>query len=341
MKILYGINATGNGHLSRARVIISKLKERGHIVECILSGRNDDKLFDLNDFKPFIIKKGFTFSKSNGKINYIKTFFKIDLIQFVKDIFSIKKTYDLVITDFEPVSAYFSKLQKIPCFGIGHQYSFYLKIPMTFKMRITKIFFPYIYTPIKNVIASHFTHFNQPILPPFISEGIRKSSLKANSSDNILVYLAWEDIKKMISIFNQIENHQFDYYCNVEKEKNIGNVTLKPFSEDGFKKDLVQNKFLLTNGGFQLPAEALHIGKIILCKPLNGQPEQEHNAKILNDLNYATISNDIDVDTINNWLHTGKKIKIDFPDPTELIIRIIENKNNDLKKEIDEIWQIK
>ena len=48
MKILYGINATGNGHLSRARVIVSKLKERGHIVECILSGRNDDKLFDLN-----------------------------------------------------------------------------------------------------------------------------------------------------------------------------------------------------------------------------------------------------------------------------------------------------
>ena len=28
MKILYGINATGNGHLSRARVIISKLKEK-------------------------------------------------------------------------------------------------------------------------------------------------------------------------------------------------------------------------------------------------------------------------------------------------------------------------
>lgn len=29
MKILYGINATGNGHISRARIIIAELKKEG------------------------------------------------------------------------------------------------------------------------------------------------------------------------------------------------------------------------------------------------------------------------------------------------------------------------
>jgi len=341
MKILYGINATGNGHISRARIIIAELKKRGHDISCIISGRNDDSLYDIEEFKPFVLKKGFTFSKKDGKIKYLRTLFNIDLIQFVKDIKSIDEQFDLVITDFEPVSAYFSRIKNIPAFGIGHQYSFYKNIPMTVKMRFTRILFPYIYTPIKNVIPSHFSHFNQHILPPFLSKIITNHKLKANSKDNVLVYLAWEELEKMIALLNQIEKKHFIYYCDIQNEKVVKNVTLKPFSENGFKNDLIENKYLITNAGFQLPAEALFIGKKILCKPLEGQPEQEHNAKILNDLGYATISKTIDINSINNWLHSSKKIKIDFPNPLELIVDIIENKNKDFSYEIDKLWQIK
>ena len=341
MKILYGINATGNGHISRARIIIAELKKRGHDISCIISGRNDDSLYDIEEFKPFVLKKGFTFSKKDGKIKYLQTLFNIDLIQFVKDIKSIDEQFDLVITDFEPVSAYFSRIKNIPALGIGHQYSFYKNIPMTVKMRFTRILFPYIYTPIKNVIPSHFSHFNQHILPPFLSKIITNHKLKANSKDNVLVYLAWEELKKMIALLHQIEKKHFIYYCDIQNEKVVKNVTLKPFSENGFKNDLIENKYLITNAGFQLPAEALFVGKKILCKPLDGQPEQEHNAKILNDLGYATISKTIDINSINNWLHSSKKIKIDFPNPLKLIIDIIENKNKDFSYEIDKLWQIK
>jgi uncharacterized protein (TIGR00661 family) len=341
MKILYGINATGNGHISRARIIIAELKKRGHDISCIISGRNDDSLYDIKEFKPFVLKKGFTFSKKDGKIKYLRTLFNIDLIQFVKDIKSIDEQFDLVITDFEPVSAYFSRIKNIPAFGIGHQYSFYKNIPMTVKMRFTRILFPYIYTPIKNVIPSHFSHFNQHILPPFLSKIITNHKLKANSKDNVLVYLAWEELEKMIALLNQIKEKHFIYYCDIQNQKVVKNVTLKPFSENGFKNDLIENKYLITNAGFQLPAEALFVGKKILCKPLEGQPEQEHNAKILNDLGYATISKTIDINSINNWLHSSKKIKIDFPNPLKLIVDIIENKNKDFSYEIDKLWQIK
>ena len=57
MKILYGINATGNGHISRARIIIAELKKRGHNISCIISGRNDDSLYDIEEFKTFCVKK--------------------------------------------------------------------------------------------------------------------------------------------------------------------------------------------------------------------------------------------------------------------------------------------
>ena len=80
MNILYGVNATGNGHISRSRITISELKNRGHDVTVLFSGRNDEDFFDLDEFKPFIIKKGFTFIFKNGKLNVIKTLLNICLL---------------------------------------------------------------------------------------------------------------------------------------------------------------------------------------------------------------------------------------------------------------------
>ena len=68
MNILYGVNATGNGHLSRSRITISELKKRGHKVTVLFSGRDVKDFFDLEEFKPYIIKKGFSFVFKNGKL---------------------------------------------------------------------------------------------------------------------------------------------------------------------------------------------------------------------------------------------------------------------------------
>ena len=74
MKILYGISTTGNGHISRSRIIVKALRNKGHLVDVILSGRKEKNLFDIEELKPFQIKKGFTFVTNKGKINYVKIF---------------------------------------------------------------------------------------------------------------------------------------------------------------------------------------------------------------------------------------------------------------------------
>ena len=38
MKILYGLNGTGNGHVCRSREIIRRLRDRGHEVRVMVSG---------------------------------------------------------------------------------------------------------------------------------------------------------------------------------------------------------------------------------------------------------------------------------------------------------------
>ena len=175
MNILYGINATGNGHISRSRITISELKKRGHNVTVLFSGRKPEDFFDVDEFKPFVIKKGFTFIFKKGRLDIFRTLINVNLIQFVRDIFDIKKEYDIVLTDFEPISAYAARRLGIHCIGIGHQYSFLKKIPKSLRMKIAGLFFLRFYTPINSTISSHFHHFNQPILPPFIENQFRNN----------------------------------------------------------------------------------------------------------------------------------------------------------------------
>ena len=323
---------------SRSRITISELKKRGHNVTVLFSGRKVKDFFDLEEFRPYIIKKGFTFVFKNGKLNVLKTLLNIDLIQFVRDVFKIKKEYDVVVTDFEPISAYAARKLGIHCIGIGHQYSFLKKIPKSFKMKLASLFFLRFYTPINSTISSHFYHFNQTILPPFIENGLKNQDAVPTIKNTFLVYLAWEEQDQMIPILNTITGNEFIYYSSVDKEIQIGNVTLKPYSNKNFKKDLIACNGLITNAGFQLPAEAIYLGKKILCKPLSGQPEQEHNAKTLKRLEHATVCLEFTKDKIEHWIQNGnQKIEL-YNDSIDLMIEMIENPKKDFANRISELW---
>ncbi|MDG2287165.1 MAG: glycosyltransferase family protein [Candidatus Marinimicrobia bacterium] len=338
MHILYGIATTGNGHISRSKIIINALKKRGHSVDVILSGREKKDLFDIDELTPYQIKKGFTFSSNKGRISYIKTVLKSNLLEFLKDVESVKNVYNLVITDFDPISAYAAKKYNIPCMGIGHQYSFYTDIPMTKKMKFASIFFPKMYTPVNFTIPFHFYHFNQSILPPFIDPALHKEINTDEKSEDILVYLPWENLDDMIAILQKISK-EFIVYTKIASIEKIDNITLKPFSNATFKQDLIRCSSLITNAGFQLPSEALFLGKPMLCKPLKDQPEQEHNAKILKELEYATICDKIDVNSIEHWIKNKIKVQIPFKDPMNLIIDIIENPTTDFSHRAMELWK--
>ena len=339
MNILYGVNATGNGHISRSRITISELKKRGHNVTVLFSGRDVKDFFNLEEFRPYIIKKGFTFVFRKGKLNVFKTLLNIDLIQFVRDVFKIKKEYDVVVTDFEPISAYAARKLGIHCIGIGHQYSFLKKIPKSIKMKLASLFFLRFYTPINSTISSHFYHFNQSILPPFIEKVLKNQNTVPFMKNTFLVYLVWEERDQMISILNTIKGNEFIYYSSVEKEIQIGNVTLKPYSNKNFKEDLMACNGLLTNAGFQLPAEAIYLGKKILCKPLSGQPEQEHNAKILKKLQHATVCSELTKDKIEHWIRNGNQKKELYNESIVLIIEMIENPKKDFANKISKLWK--
>ena len=125
MKVLYAIQTTGSGHISRAKEFIPLLERRFQF-DVILSG--PPVQLDLGH----PVKKhyrGLTlYTYKNGGINWIKTLFKNNLWQLFRDIVKLRfQDYDLVITDFEPISAWASLFKGVLCFGMSNQISLWQK----------------------------------------------------------------------------------------------------------------------------------------------------------------------------------------------------------------------
>src|SRR5450432_712326 len=119
MKILYAIQGTGNGHISRARDIIPLLSKKGDL-DILISGTEAD--VDLCYPVKYKLKgMSFVFGKHGG-IDLISTYRKARLKRFYNEVKNLPvENYDIVINDFEPVSAWACRLNGKSCIGLGHQ----------------------------------------------------------------------------------------------------------------------------------------------------------------------------------------------------------------------------
>ena len=114
MKVLYAVQATGNGHIIRAETLIPIFSKSAE-VDILLSGTSSD--ISLKYPVKYRFKGlSFTFGKKGG-INILKSVMKIDIWQFFKDFRRLNlDQYDLIISDFEPISSWASIYQNKYCY---------------------------------------------------------------------------------------------------------------------------------------------------------------------------------------------------------------------------------
>ncbi|MBN1626458.1 MAG: hypothetical protein JW944_08020 [Deltaproteobacteria bacterium] len=307
MNILYGVQATGNGHISRSREVVRNLKNAGHNVATILSGREPSLLWDMGDFEPYISQRGITFATGRGRLQYFKTAFELHPFEYLRDSRSFDASgYDLVITDFEPISARIAKLNRIPSIGIGHQYAFPYDIPMS-DANILSMFIIKHFAPADISIGLHWHHFNQPILPPIVPR-INDGEVEIDNK-KILVYLPFEELVDIESLLIPFASHDFYIYHKDVSSHEIRNLHLRPYSRKNFLRDLMECNGVITNAGFELASESLHLGKRLLVKPLAGQMEQSSNALAISMLKLGMTMQKLDPNTVSRFL------KIDAPEP--------------------------
>ena len=339
MKILFGVQGTGNGHISRSRELVRKLKEDGHDVDVIISGRKEEELKEVEIFEPFRVMKGMTLVTHKGKMDYFETMFQLDLVRLTSDIVTLDtKGIELIITDFDPITSIAARTRNIPSIGFGHQYAFAYDIPMargTFFEKYILLNF----APARYNAGLHWSHFNQPLFPPVIPAALYGQVDVTIIEKKILVYLPFEEVEDITLFLSPFSGYEFYVYGKVRHSSDEGHLHFREYSREGFLGDLMECNGVVCNAGFELPGEALHLGKKLLLRPLDGQIEQQSNALGMVELGYGMAMESLDGSVLAEWLQKPCREPLHYARTVDYIAEwIASGQWDELSKYTDAAW---
>jgi uncharacterized protein (TIGR00661 family) len=321
MKVLYAIQGTGNGHLSRARDIIPILQSKPIDLDILISGTQADINIPYEVSYHF---KGlsFVFGKAGG-VDMLKTYLNAKTVRLQKEINSLPvEKYDLIINDFEPVSAWACKLKNKPCVSLSHQAAVLAPTaPKPEKQDLLGKFILKNYAPTTTQFGFHFKNYQDTIFTPVIRKDIRNATCK--TLDYYTVYLPSYSDAKILDMLSKAKNVNWEVFSKHNKKTIVAkNITIQPITNDSFIKSMAESKGVLCGAGFETPAEALFMGKKLMVIPMKGQYEQQCNAAALKDMGVPVMKSlkKKHVDKLMDWLENNHRVEVDFPDITENII---------------------
>jgi uncharacterized protein (TIGR00661 family) len=333
MKILYAIQATGNGHISRAMELMPYLQQYGQ-VDVFLSGSNSNLQPDL----PVKYKsKGISlFYGNTGGLDYLRMWKEFSLKRIWQEAKQLPvEKYDVVLNDFESITSLACRFKKVPSIGFGHQASFRsVHTPRAKRKDIAGEIVLQHYGSAAEYVGLHFQPYDDFIFSPVIKQEI----LQADPTDKgyITVYLSHYSDDVVLKALGKITGVRFEVFSKKVKERVIsGNTTLIPVNNQQFTQSLIHSHGVITGAGFETPAEALYLGKKLLTLPIMGQYEQLCNAAALKDFNVTVVDRiDSHFETqVSDWLnHTSIKPLL-LQQNTREIVQIAIDKARALRKQ--------
>ena len=322
MRILYAIQGTGNGHLTRALDIVPLLQARCEQLDILVSGPPADLTL------PFDIKykaggMGFIFGKKGG-INFVKTFSQFNSMNFLREIRQLPvEEYDLVISDFEPVSSWACRLREVPCVALSHQSAvLHPAAPRPRQEDYPGRAVVRHYAPSTAQYGFHFQAYAPGISTPVIRRQVRE--LTPTDDGHYTVYLpAYEEGIIVERLRYLSRNTRWEVFSKHSvRAAEYDNVRVRPVSSAAFLDSLARSRGVLCGAGFETPAEALYLGKKLLVVPMKQQYEQQCNAAALAQMGVPVVKrlNDKYLDALDNWLQLGQPVPVNYPDCTAEII---------------------
>jgi len=257
-----------------------------------------------------------------GRIRYVQTALEARPVRFVRDVFRHPTADpDLIVTDYEPITAWMARRRGLRSVGIGHLYSFaWPQVPRAPGNLITRSVLTW-FAPAAIPVGMHWDAFGAPVLPPPVAPEIRALGRGSVEPDLILVYLAFEPLGRLVPLLKQFPRYRFHVYTKVAEERTDQNVAIRPISRAKFVTDLGQCAGVITNAGFSLTSECLHLGIAVLVKPIDGHLEQESNALALERLGVGTVSRRLSRNDLLAWLEQKAPAARCYPDVTAGIVQ--------------------
>jgi uncharacterized protein (TIGR00661 family) len=325
MKILYAVQATGNGHISRAIELLPFLEQYGN-VDVFLSGNNSN----LNAALPIKYRsKGMSlFYGNKGGLDYWKMMKDFSLQRIWKEANALPvEQYDIVLNDFDSITSLACFLKKKPSVGFGHQASFQSKnTPRAVKKDLAGEWILNHYAIATAYAGLHFKPYDQFIFSPVIKQTILQANPKSEAY--ITVYLSHYNDDIVKKALQKIGGMRFEVFSKkIQQPVTEGNITFIPISNEGFTQSMINSAGVITGAGFETPAEALYLGKKLLCLPIRGQYEQHCNAAALKEFG-VTVVDKIDdqfATFVDAWLQAPAPMNLTLGQSTyEIVQQVIE-----------------
>lgn len=321
MRILYGVVGEGMGHATRSRVVIEHLLSAGHQVRVVVSNRAHAFLTERLGERPGLrIDKiaGLHMLYADNRVKKLRSLVsnlegaRRGLIENLSAYQQHLGDYhpELVISDFESWSHAYARRHKVPVISLDNmqilnrcshsrhasdtksmdfrlaRFAVKAKLPRCDHYLVTTFFAP--------PIRKKRTTLVPPILRPEVL------AAKREPGEHVLVYQTADSNSALLPILQQLDLPFRIYGLN--RDEVIGNCTLRSFSEQGFIDDLRTARGVIAGGGFSLMGEAVQLQVPMLCVPLEGQYEQQLNARYLDSLGYGDFVPELTETSVVDWL---------------------------------------
>jgi len=322
-KVLYAIQGTGNGHICRAMDIVPLLRERAE-VDVLVSGIQAD--VEL----PFPVTYrfrglSFIFGKKGG-VDLLQTYRKSHLKKLLAEIRSLDlERYDLVISDFEPVSSWACYIRNKPCIALSHQAAVVdKKSPQARHVdpvgkNILKFYAP---APVR--YGFHFKAYGDHIFTPVIRQQVRDADI--TNKGHFTVYLPAYSDRRIIKMLSRYKGVKWEVFSKHFKHKvGVKDIDIFPINSNEFIRSMASSGGVLCGAGFETPAEALYLGKKLLVVPMKNQFEQHCNAAALKDMGVPVMKSlkAKHAGILGDWISSTESVTVDYPDITADIIESI------------------
>lgn len=298
-RIIYAVAGEGFGHASRTHLIGQRFLDAGHDVIFATSHR---ALLYLRECFGERAREifGLTFDYSKGYVDPVATVWK-NLSRFPGGRRVNKQLYnevykpfnpDLVITDFEPFSAWWALRNRVPFISINNEHTLiFCKLEHKLKNVVQRIQAGFVtrchYVGAKAYVVINF--FQAPlkndkaVLAPPIVRPIIMELMSSNAGHITIYWTTGTHEDRLREVLGRFPHQQFHIY-GFDKHLERGNCTFKERSTQGFLDDLASSRGVIASAGFSLISECLYLRKKMLLLPLAGQYEQLINARYVQKL---------------------------------------------------------
>jgi uncharacterized protein (TIGR00661 family) len=316
-RIIYGVAGEGFGHSSRTHLIGQHLIDAGNEVMFIASQKAYTYLaqhFPSRTREMF----GLCLAYRNRRLSCTRAF-TTNLINFCRNFRGVAGLLnqsfgsfcpDLVISDFEPFTAWWAWHNKVPFVSIDHEHVLTMcKLrhnPRDWHPRLTSSMVTRgHYFGASAYVVLNFFHTSvktdTTILAPPVVRSIVHSHESA-TGEHILLYTTDRTGRdKLIRALQSLPKHRF-YIYGFDENSESGNCVFKRTSIHGFLRDLATCRGVIGTAGFSLISECLHFKKRMLLLPISGQYEQMINGKYVEALGLGISRRSLDPKTLEEFL---------------------------------------